>query len=171
MKLVAIISCFFLFSCSGDDEFSIPDYYSGSVNADFNGKAWSALIHGFNVSDINTYGIMVANYNSENIIREVLTLARIPRQLGEYQLSSNLSLMSSLYTTIVSDGDVTCDIYYLDDDYNNRIEITSFDHNGSNIEGNFELTFYHIRPNYKCDINVPDTLKFRNGVFQTRITR
>lgn len=172
MRFPEIILCIIFALVSCDDKFEIPNYYSGTVTANLNNKNWSALIHGVNY-DQDSFHIQVANFDSEKIKREVLDLVNIPKESGVYTLTSNFVDLSAIYMTLAADGDVGCDTYYLVDngEYENTLTITKFENGGQNIEGTFKLTFYHIRPDDKCDNNAPDTIKFRNGVFQTKITR
>ena len=167
-----LIGVLLMFSSCGDD-FVIPNYYSGSISAELNGSDWTSLIHGHNINNSNEYGLELANFNSQNIISEVLTFGPLPKDTGEFILSSNFQNIHSLYNTLALDGDVVCDVYYLVDsaNYQNILTISKFENNGQNIEGTFKLTFYHTSPDDKCDNNAPDTIKFRNVVFQTRITR
>ena len=174
MRILLFILFLPIIFSSCDDEFEIPDYYSGSVSAEMNGVSWTALIHGVN-SENNKFDIQISNFDSDNLKEETLDIIRIPKEIGSYTLSTIFTedIGVCLYTTLTADGDVTCDTYYLVNtpEFNSVLNVTRFENDGQNIEGNFELTFYHIRPDDKCNENAPDTLKFRNGVFQTKITR
>lgn len=175
MRFLEIILCILFALASCDNELKIPNYYSGTASADFNNNNWTALIHGVNSNDEITFHIQIANFDSDNIMREALDIVHIPKMVGSYTLSTNFNEETGvcLYKTLAADGDVGCDTYYLVDspEYENTLVISKFENNGRNIEGTFELTFYHIRPDDKCDSNAPDTIKFRNGVFKTKITR
>jgi len=175
-KLILFTIIAYLFSCAADD--NILDNYWGTVSAEINGEQWTArIVATNNVLSHDLFNIGCDVFNDELLRREFLLIRSIPRSLGVYQVANRdineLESTYSYYETLALDGDVGCDYYDLNDEFaeTNIVNVTRFDDNGSLIEGTFHLTFLIEDAINKCNPNAPDTIKFRNGRFQTRITR
>nr|WP_295929694.1 hypothetical protein [uncultured Dyadobacter sp.] len=81
---------------------------------------------------------------------------------------SSSELHVALYE-LLSDGDVGGDCYYTVDSENNYIQIDSYNEKTKEIKGSFQLTLAARKP--RSSDALPDTLRFRNGRFYTKIIR
>jgi len=71
---------------------------------------------------------------------------------------------------LLSDGDVAGDFFYTVDSEDNYIQIDSYNAKTQEIRGSFQLTLANARIPRSSNV-LPDTLRFRNGRFHTRIIR
>jgi hypothetical protein len=76
---------------------------------------------------------------------------------------------SAAFFTLISDGDVSGNSYYTVDSEDNYIQIDTYNSKTKEIWGSFQLTLAIYRPRYSDAL--PDTLRFRNGRFHTKIIR
>ena len=176
MKYFLLVTISILFNSCGDDDIIDPhrEYDYGSVTALKNGEQWSAEIHGVEVDDANYFYIDINRYNNLGFRRESLNFSMIPKSITSGTVIDNcnceLEYQSSL-ATLSHDGDVVCDRYDVYEEATNTIEITNFNESTNEFSGSFSVTFV-IDPNRtKCDPNAPDTIRFKNGKFNSKITR
>lgn len=163
----------------------------GYLTADMNGSDWSRtyknayqVTHGV-VSYLDEpqgvfYGISSMLYTAEGYNRQHLAFENIPflPQIGRHKLASCISYEGcksndkpkvALFE-LLSDGDVAGDSYYTVDSEDNYIQIDSYNAKTEEIKGSFQLTLVGAG-NPRSSSVLPDTLRFRNGRFHTRIIR
>ncbi|KAA6440116.1 hypothetical protein FEM33_05780 [Dyadobacter flavalbus] len=175
------ISILLLTAC---DDFPLPQMPSwGYLTADMNGKDWSktyknayqtiqAWDSNDNVSD--TFVIMADLYNPYGARRQELYFQNIPSEKGHYTMLKDIPyenkydrfVYGSLYT-LVSDGDASGDTYSVLDTEKAFFQIDEAITKTREIKGTFQVTFVINKPRY--DTALPDTLRFRNGKFHTKI--
>ncbi len=100
-----------------------------------------------------------------------MTIGNLPKIVGVHEIDGcdeqNLTIITGNFITIIADGDVAGDLWCIVPDSLNYLEITSI--KNDIVEGKYELTLLRDlkdRPQYS---DFPDTLRFRNGYFKTRI--
>jgi len=175
------ISILLLTAC---DEFTLPRVPSwGYLTADMNGKDWSKTyenayqtVQGWHSDDnvADTYVIMADLYNPYGARRQELYFQNIPLQKGRYTILKNIPyenkydrfVYGSLYT-LVSDGDVSGDTYDVLDTEESFFQIDEIITKTREVKGTFQVTFVIRKPHY--DTALPDTLRFVNGKFHTKI--
>lgn len=181
MKLLPLIFSFLLFSCGGDDEGIHPhrqfDY--GSITAFKNGVSWSAEIHGVdNDSQWDYFGVDIRIYNDQGFEREGLIFSYLPKSESNGILIETCGVncfepYQSSFITSTADGDVNCDVYQIVEELSNEnwIEITEYNYDTKEFRGTFRATFAIDEDRTRCDPNAPDTIRFTNGQFYSKITR
>lgn len=180
MKNVFIIFTIMIFSC-GDDDNQDPQrqFDFGSISALKNGEHWSAEIHGFdNNGQWNYFGIEISTYNVDGFRREGLGISYIDKDILSGELiqpcGANCSdSLQSSFSTISGHGDVVCDRYELVSELSdeNWIEITEYNSDTKEFRGTFRAVFAIDENRPRCDENAPDTIRFTNGEFHSKITR
>ena len=164
-----------LSACSDEDK--NPDWwlkrdYWGEVSEDFNGVLWDgAVIYGRDHSNRerahpgNVFGID----NYANLLLESLGFHDIPCEVGKhtlYDVNPNRSeLPWAGYHTAA--GDVLGDYFTLFESEENFIDIISIE--GKEVTATFQLTLLPDTTRRRVRIDIPDTLRFTNGFFHTRL--
>lgn len=162
----------------------------GYLTAEMNGSDWSQtyknayqVTHGI-VSDRNDpqglfYDLISVLHSPEGYDRQHLLFQNIPFEphTGRYKLvscnphagcdSSDKPIVTLF--ELVSDGDVSGDLFYTADSEDNYIQIDSYNEKTKEIKGSFQLTLAIQMP--RRSNALPDTLRFRNGRFHTKIIR
>lgn len=179
MKYILFILILGFNSCSNDD-FIDPfrEYDFGTITALKNGEQWSAEIHGADSNgQFDYFSIGVNRYNQQGYRRENLSIQFIPKEVIKGTLVENCGLNCNYlfetgFRTISDDGDVICDTYRIVEELANEnwIEITEFNSENKEFAGTFSAT-YAIDEQEKCNPNAPDTIRFTNGEFHSKITR
>lgn len=165
-----------------DDTYFDPmrqlDY--GSITALKNGVEWEAQIHGANnTRQPENFDILASKYNSQGYRRGHLSIQYIPRDITSGKLNQGscgidcFSPYQISYRTVSDDGDVVCDSYRLLEDVQNEnvLIISDFNSKTNEFRGSFTATFIIVDGTDKCDPNAPDTIRFTNGQFHSKITR
>lgn len=173
MKYIIILGLVVCSACKKSNE--EPELYWGSVSAIKNGVAWEAEIYaGENRPYNQGIDIGIEKFNSKRLRREGLYFFKIPLNTGVYPLSETDvriidSLTGAFYNTLLDDGDVAGDAYYLfsGEHIENQIEITEI--KGKEIKGTFQVSFLKDLRYGAADPSAPDTVVFKNGKFHTRI--
>ncbi len=125
------------------------------------------------------YDLVMYLYNSNRFLRESLSfnLADFEpgtKATGQYKILKNqwqcdsVATVYSGYGTIAEDGDVVQDVYDVLETEDNFLQIESFDANSREIKGTFQVTFIITRRSTEPS-TLPDTLRFTNGKFHTKI--
>lgn len=163
----------------------------GYLTAEMNGADWSKtysnayqVTHGA-VSYLDEpqgvfYGLVSVLYNEAGANRQELLFQKIPffPQTGRHKLiscnpfvgcESSQEPQVGLHTSL-SDGDVLGDSYYTVDSEDNYIQIDNYNEKNKEIKGSFQLTLANARIPRSSNA-LPDTLRFRNGRFHTKIIR
>lgn len=155
------------------DDYIMGGPYWGTVNAMKNGGAWSGKIRGSEQN--NLLGITIDKHSHEGFLREDLFVNRIPKEIGVYNIPKSDTLrvhdfVTSTYFTLEDDGDVILDVYYVDANNNeNYVEVTSIDFGSGTFSGKFQISFVRDTTRIKRHLSIPDTIKFTNGFFKTRV--
>lgn len=161
----------------------------GYLTADINGADWSRtyknayqVTHGI-VSYTDEpqgvfFGLISILHSESGLDRQHLLFQKIPfATMGNrFRVTSclpgtdsqmNSDAQATLHTC---EGDVSLNNYYTVNSEDNYIQIDSYNKKTQEIEGTFQLTFAvqdHRSPNDP----LPDTVRFRNGRFHTKIIR
>jgi hypothetical protein len=167
--LISII----LASCQKDEAISPFVWpYWGDASAFKNGVIWKPKVIGIRDEENNErYNLVFDIYNDKDFLRNNLTIHGI--ELGKIKIfpinsDSVPQPVSSLFATILEDGDVLGDVFTLDKTKDNTVEITEI--SGNEIKGKFTATLIRdtSRPKY---LESSDTLRFTDGTFHTRIIK
>ncbi len=170
MFLIGAISLFF--SCKKDPApVEEPSEYWGIALATINGKAWAAWPTArLNLIYKNNWLIEIDSYDQFNILREGLTLRKIPFLPGTYPIvNSDSQVNDSLVGADFSywEGDLGLGLYtVLESDSSSFVTLASYDPVTKELRGIFDITFIVAHRPYA---GAPDTLRVRNGVFHTRV--
>jgi hypothetical protein len=113
-------------------------------------------------------------YNSEGFLRQELLFIKIPTIPGHHKIipyklnycDDRDPAYGVLYTS-VSDGDVAGDQYQVLSTEDNYIDIEDYNAVSKEIKGTFQVTFTLESKGYGH--NLPDTLRFTEGRFHTKI--
>ncbi len=163
----------------------------GYLTAEMNGVEWSTtyknayqVTHGSTTYADNPKGVFYALtsilYSPEGCERQQLLFQNIPfsPHTGRHKLvlcnpytgcESSDKPRVALFESL-SDGDVAGDFFYTVDSEDNYIQIDSYNAKTQEIKGSFQLTLANARIPRSSNA-LPDTLRFRNGRFHTRIIR
>jgi len=174
MKHIYYLS-FFLLSVSACDKDKFhPDYSNGKAEAVKNGENWMGQGYAL-ISQQNKYAFLFSVYNQYGELRQRLSFFNVPRESRAHQLynveSQNLdSLSSARFSTLISDGDVIEDHYYVKEDaLASNILIESIDTNSGWVKGKFNAVFYIDPDRPKFNPANPDTIRFTNGTFSAKL--
>ena len=161
-------------SCKKDDDTNNNSW--GTVSALRNGESWTGEISAV----INTFpsdtGIIINIHSIDKVKfgNDYLVFFKVPPIIDKYPLSLTPlivkdSLIGSDYSTLVSDGHVLGDHYYVleGDSVEDYIEITEI--KGDEIKGKFQASYLRDTPVDPNRPPTPDTLIFTDGQFHTRI--
>lgn len=163
----------------------------GYLTAEMNGADWAKtyknayqVTHGA-TSYIDEpkgvfYALISILHTSEGYDRQHLIFQNIPfsPQTGRHKLVSCNPYAGCKASDkpkvalfeLLSDGDVVGDFFYTVDSEDNYIQIDSYNAETKEIKGSFQLTLANARKPRSSDA-LPDTLRFRNGRFYTKIIR
>ena len=179
-KIIAGLFLILLFTCNKDDDGN-PYYwnrdYWGEATALKNGEQWNALIYGHRRSvpthigasfSIDVYDV----FGDVGFRRETLHFFRVPLKKGIYEFVKSIAQDSldspgvrHLY--ILQDGDVVGDLFTILESEENYIEVLSLE--GDEITAEFQVTFVRDDLESISNPEVPDTIRFTNGYFHTRL--
>lgn len=175
------ISILLLTAC---DDFTLPRQPSwGYLTANVNGKDWSKtyknayqIIQGWNDNNsIAESCSLISILNSPNGAgRQELSFQNIPCKKGRYTIIKNSpdnnqysGFVYGAFYTLVSDGDVSGDTYRVLDTEEAYLQIDEIITKTKEIKGTFQVTFVINQP--RRHVALPDTLRFLNGRFHTKI--
>ncbi|WP_338769309.1 hypothetical protein WAF17_09575 [Bernardetia sp. ABR2-2B] len=170
--------CILMSSCS-KEEVRLNRNYWGEVQVLKNGETWKPFIYATtDVKNSEVIYVEMGYYSKQGISKEVLTLSQISKRIGfnsiisdkvgtDIQDENNIINYSSYYS-LIADGDVICSSYQVDDSVEvaGYVNVTKYDAESGILEGTFEVTLVKDR---SCEENAPDTLRFTEGVFYTRV--
>ncbi len=170
-KLFFLFFLVILISCNKDKDLSL-DYWGTATVAKAD-EIWKPLVY----ANVDTRGvtpgftIRLNTFDEANNLRETFGFEGIPRKIGKYRvfrtgLNDPSLFPRNVYTTHLEDGDVAGDIYDPLDSADNYVEITEL--KGNKVRGKFQTTLYRRQHRPKFGNN-PDTLKFLEGAFFTKI--
>ncbi len=164
-----------IFSCKKEDAKNEQNYF-GSCQVQLNNKQIL-----FNkcaaYSKVNNDSLTLIFERWEgSILKESLSFLNvINNKLTQPVFSFNNSLLkdpnlSSSYGTSRDDGDVGCDYFKALqlNNFSNEIKINYYTPTNGEISGTFQCV-YIISKFPKCNLNSPDTIWIKNGVFSTKV--
>lgn len=171
------LSLFFFISCGDDDLMppveEEPSPYWGEISALKNGEPWTASIYA-TINDThgaeNWLHLIVSLFDETDIPREGLSFVKIPIGTGTYpvffaDIQEDDGKAGALHSIL--DFDVLLAAYYpIERDSTNVITISEYDEASGEVKGAFEVIFV---VDWKSESSFPDTVRFTNGVFHTRI--
>ena len=166
------IMIIFCNSCKKEEDIIMNPYW-GEISASINSQKWkNGQIYAIsNVQGIG-FSIIVDVYDKFDFLREHLIIYKIPKIEGIYPILKSYSQdttakTGALYATLQDDGDVLGDVYRLVATEDNYIEVASI--SGDEVEGAFQVTFAIDDSRAKVFPLAPDTIRFTNGFFHTRL--
>ena len=170
ISLICIV--FTVFSCQKEEvvEPSKPDGYWGQGEALMNGNSWSVDAYAtININHGNGFELFMDSLVSNFLIAQGLSISKIPYVPGTYPVvdtrpSTDDGKVGGFFCYTEHDAILSCyDI--LESDSSSFVTLESYDASTHEVKGTFDLTFYHET----TQVGYPDTIRFRNGVFHTRI--
>jgi hypothetical protein len=178
MNKLMLILVILLTACSKDELIPLNRDYWGEINIKKNNDMWNPYIIGLlaNKPFGDVYGLEIASYDNQNILRKELNIFGIPlNKMGKFEINTTNNQkviiegnIAASYGTSIEDGDVNGDVYYLDTSANNFIEITNI--YGNEIKGNFQIRLLRDTSRIKYLEN-SDTILFKDVTFHTRIIK
>jgi hypothetical protein len=182
IALVTLLSC-------GKEDVGPKGPSWGTFDVLINGAKWNRTYHngyqrvlgsegGYSTAKPcqNTfYEVGSAIYNKDAFIREGLDFIKVPLIPGRYKVikfSFECNENDPVYAdfgTYSDDGDVVQDLYEVLESEENYITIESFESKNREVKGKFQVTFIIHQRSVNDPSNLPDTLRFTNGVFHTKI--
>ncbi len=178
LKIIALIFLIGFCSCNKEKKRKkLPGTYFGNSIATKNNAKW-ASDYIRTTADTSCYkgklGIEFLKANDKGFLRESLILLNISPKKGSYKIypSSNYinpcidTFAKGLYVTSLDDGDVQGDVYNVLPTENSNITITDYNITTKEISGTFQVSFIIT---VKFNPSAPDTLRFKGGVFYTKI--
>ncbi|MFN0214141.1 MAG: hypothetical protein ACKVT2_07780 [Saprospiraceae bacterium] len=145
--------------------------YWGTTEALINGKQWSGEPFSFiNINHGKGFQIIVDSLDKYGIRREALSFSKVPFQPGKSLLINTFpqtddGLVGAHY--FILDDDVILGNYkVLESDSSSYITLMSYDSISRELKGTFDITFI---VDHRPDASYPDTIRFRNGQFHTRL--
>ncbi len=158
-----------------------PVMFDGTITAKKNDKKWNGECEVIKLSRLgfeNEIDIRFYKFNKAGYTRETFHITRVSIQIGKINIiqyntdsiNNIISINGTSYHTLIDDGDVLDETYFLLESAENTLEITKLNEQTSEIEGKFNLTFYRNPEEENPNPNSPDTVCFTNGEFKAIIT-
>ncbi len=170
---------FICFSCS-KDQVGVS-YYWGEASALRNGEHWEPKAYLFSrVQDIGPgyFEVTLNWFHPVNgFLREGIGLSKIDVTRlhdtivvdNSYFLDVETGTSTGFYGTVLDHGDVGGDIYMVLESEENFLIVTDWNAENEEIWGVFQVTFVFAEEKHETP-DIPDTLRFTNGVFHTKTT-
>ncbi|WP_338769311.1 hypothetical protein WAF17_09580 [Bernardetia sp. ABR2-2B] len=165
--IILLATLSILTSGCSKEEVQLNRNYWGEVQVLKSGEVWKPFIYArTDFTSENHIYFEIASYDRRNIMREVLNISKVAKKEG-YNTIRNIRYNASYYT-LGAGGDVICGAYQVDDSVEvaGYVNVTKYDAESGILEGTFEVTLVKDR---SCEENAPDTLRFTEGVFYTRV--
>lgn len=179
MKNILLILVFLtvIFSCKSNKDL---DVYYGNVTAFKNGKPWKANILGSDKnSNEENFAVLASKYDKNQYYFSQISFRKIPKNsIKKFPLTScsvtnceKKNVVQTFFTTTIQ-KDVGCDIYKIVESMSseNYLEITKYNKKDDTFEGTFNATLAISDSEDKCNEDAPDTIRFTNGRFSSKIT-
>lgn len=162
----------------------------GSASALVNKEKWGSIYPGFfqAIRAIGgTYGtaipcqneyymISIDLYNNNAFHRESFDFVKVPFTKGKHNITDfnfqcvvDEPVAYGSFWTLGNDGDVSQDNYDVLETEDNYIVIDFYNTNTQEVKGSFQVTFVINRRSANNPSSLPDTLRFTNGIFHTKI--
>ncbi|MFN0174843.1 MAG: hypothetical protein ACKVU0_09375 [Saprospiraceae bacterium] len=175
MKLQAQILALLLFLVAACVKEHLPTIeelgYWGTTTATKNDIPWvGAPVSFININHGKGFQIKIDSLDKYGIRRESLSFSKVPFQPGKNYLVNTFpqiddGLVGAHY--FILDDDVILGNYLLlESDSTSFITLTSFDSTSRELRGTFDVT---LIVDHRPDPSYPDTIRFRNGQFHTKL--
>jgi len=115
----------------------------------------------------------------EGAAREALYIMKIPPAVGTYPVRifrtcREDTFVGANFHLLGADGDVLLDSYRVLETEDNWVQVTDYNANTGEIKGTFQIAFVHgsiydVVKREKFVTSFPDTVRFTNGQFHTRV--
>jgi hypothetical protein len=182
-----LLTCF-CDSCDSGKNFPLNNPSLGTLTAKMNGGDWHKTYKNayqvIQCTDVKPSTALPCNedhldllselYSSEGYLRQQLYFIKIPKSVGKHRIIASIpSHCNELdpaygeFYTIIQDGCAVGDIYNTLKGEDNFVQIEQFDKKTGEIKGTFQLTL--VIEKRGVEPMLPDTLRFTNGRFHTRI--
>jgi len=164
--------------CKKEQKLSAPGPFRGTGSAVVNGQNWKAHRVECRI-DVPCYpgrlSIAFHTFSSEGFLRETMVIYKMPIIVKESRIDTvNYATLCSdtsvgaNYGTIAGHGDISKDYYTVLESESNKINITYYNPETKIVIGTFDVSFI-IKS--RQDPLAPDTIRFMNGRFLTKILR
>lgn len=165
-----LVGFIFFIACqkTDDPKPQIPEHYWGFVTVEKNNAPWTAYPYAKGGS-VYGGGIVFDSLTNDGKLLENLVFLKIPYSSGRYTPRNtfgqiNDGLQGAAF--FIMNDDLTEGYYQvMESDSANYIEVLNYDAAEKTFEGSFQVSFIAVNrpPGY------PDTIRFTNGVFKTRL--
>jgi hypothetical protein len=171
---IAIYIALILASCTKDPTEPAPEGpWWGDARADKNGTSWVGKPYAVTSKEYSDrVNLSIDSLEYGYYLTKSLEIYRVPLRQGTYPIFDNLpkindSIVRAKYYFV--DYDVLYGTYkVLESDSSSFITITSYDPVSKEVKGTFDVTLVkEIAPGP----NAPDTIRFRNGMFHTKVIK
>lgn len=180
-KIVLFLSFLFLFlACKKEEIKNDPIPYFGNATANKNEQQWNAKIGAGSTPRFGNYfAIGMDNFNSMGFRRGHLSIYKIPKEIGKFEIHKTNSLLDdgitgAFYAAYIDDGDLLAGTWYTAEANveSSWIEIKSIDNNTNIISGAFhlelEIDSTTIDSRY-FESGETSIITFKDGLFTTKI--
>lgn len=164
----------------------LPSYYWGNVNAQKNGQDWMSEPEGWTLTlygvvetrgariKKDSFALLIDKFNENNEMRERIGISGIPMKIGKYTIYTATEAINydrdtvpmASFTLSDQDGDVLIGYYDVLETEQNNISVDVIDTIKNEVRGKFNITFINAYPKVGA---IPDTIRFKNGVYFTKI--
>jgi hypothetical protein len=170
--LLYIVLFCFASSCDKNEE-PIPEkefFFWGETTALQNGESWEACpFSDFDLADGEKFNLVSDVLINNNFLVESLGFIKIPFSLGTYTVTSELPINNNEqvggFFSFQHDDEIRAGYEVTEADNSNFLTITSYDSTTLELKGTFDLTFLKTSGSSEY----PDTVRFTNGEFHTKI--
>jgi hypothetical protein len=171
---IAIYIALILTSCTQEPQEPAPEGpWWGEASATKNGISWIGKPYAVTSKEYSDrVNISIDSLMNDYYTTKSLEIYRVPVYLGTYRIFDNLpkindSIVRAKYYFV--DYDVLYGTYkVLESDSSSFITVTSYDSVSKEVKGTFDVTLVkEISPGP----NAPDTIRFRNGMFHTKVIK
>ncbi len=145
--------------------------YWGTTEAIKNGTPWVGEPFSFvNINHGKGLEIIIDSVYTSGFRKESLSFSKVPFQPGKSPLVNTFPQtddgLAGAHYFILEDDIILGNYTVLESDSSSFITLTSYDSTSKELKGIFDITFIvDHRPN----ASYPDTIRFRNGRFHTRL--
>jgi len=156
----------------------------GQMGAKLNGQRWKYSGWTNRISAVNAESsqppcpdlyVYIAFFDKRGNMRQGMSFTNLPRQkqtlpVTSYPESCQTDSIGGFFNATIAD-DVLGDVYKVLKTENNYLGIESFDSDSKELKGWFQITFVLADPIANRSSDLPDTLRFTEGRFHTKIVR
>ena len=154
------------------------DVFQGEISARMNGQAWPDssryALGNAQISSSVEEGvwILLNTYNQQGLVRETIEFPHLPKPVERYQLARTYIFVGEErstwpYRTVVDNGDVGGDRYWIDETADNYVTIIAYDSTAGRVTGTFAFTAIIDTTVRSSMLSAsPDTIRFTEGRFE-----